>query len=116
MSGIAGIYRTDSQPVAQNELDRMIQTIDHRGPDGFKTFIRGGVGLAHGYLKIPSAVSVRQPLQNEDGSITLVCDGRVYNHAALRSQLESRGHRFATASDVEVLLHLYEDEGERFLD
>ncbi|MHB1389982.1 MAG: asparagine synthase (glutamine-hydrolyzing) [Thermoleophilia bacterium] len=116
MSGIAGIFRTDSQSVAQSDLDRMAQTIAHRGPDGFESFVRGGVGLSFGFLQIPSAVSVRQPLQNEDGSVTIVCDGRVYNHAALRSRLESGGHRFATASDVEVLLHLYEEEGERFLE
>lgn len=94
----------------------MADVITHRGPDGRKDFLEGGVGLSHCWLKIPSAVSVPQPLINEDGRITIVCDGRVYNHAALRSRLESQGHSFSTASDIEVLLHLYEEKGERFLD
>ncbi|MCL4472650.1 MAG: asparagine synthase (glutamine-hydrolyzing) [Actinobacteria bacterium] len=116
MSGVAGIFRDASRPVSQQELDRVADAIAHRGPDGRKDFLEGGVGLSHQFLKIPSAVSVPQPLTNEDGRVTIVCDGRVYNHAALRSRLESQGHTFRTPSDIEVLVHLYEDKGERFLD
>ncbi|MHB9052451.1 MAG: asparagine synthase (glutamine-hydrolyzing) [Thermoleophilia bacterium] len=116
MSGIAGILMTDGSPADEAGLKHQIDAISHRGPDGAATFLHKGVGLAHCLLKIPSAVSLPQPLTNEDGSVTIVCDGRVFNHEELRAQLLSRGHAFVTPSDIEVLVHLYEDEGEAFLD
>ncbi len=115
MSGIAGILKPESGTVTDAELARVTGAISHRGPDGVKYFHDSNLGMSHCFLKIPSAVSVPQPLFNEDRSLTIVCDGRVYNHAELRSQLESKGHRFSTPSDIEVLLHLYEEEGEDFL-
>lgn len=116
MSGIAGILKTPQETVSQEELSRLADAVAHRGPDGQGFHIEGPAGLAHRYLAIPSAVSAPQPLFNEDRSIAIVCDGRVYNHAELRRRLEQKGHNFQTACDIEVLLHLYEDEGERFLD
>ncbi|MFA6001145.1 MAG: asparagine synthase (glutamine-hydrolyzing) [Thermoleophilia bacterium] len=116
MSGIAGIYKTSDTKVSEAELTSLITPIAHRGPDGSDRFIDGNVGLAHCYLEIPSAVSAPQPLYNEDGTIVIVCDGRIYNHAELRRRLEAKGHQFKTRSDVEVLLHLYEEKGERFLE
>lgn len=116
MSGIAGIFKKPGGMVTDEELDRMAEAISHRGPDGRSSYIDGAIGLSHGLLKIPSAVSVQQPLANEDGSLRIVCDGRVYNHEELRRRLEAKGHRFLTPSDIEVLLHLYEEVGERFLD
>ncbi len=116
MSGIAGILKRNGGTVSSQELDRMMDAIAHRGPDGRREFLKGNGGFAHNFLKIPSAVSVPQPLSSEDGSVTIACDGRVYNYAGLRAGLESRGHSFATASDIEVLVHLYEEEGQRFLD
>jgi len=115
MSGIAGIMKSDSATVSESDLARVADAVAHRGRDGRGNHLDGNVGLAHCFLKIPSAVSVPQPLSNEDGTLTVVCDGRVYNHAELRSRLESRGHRFSGPSDIEVLLHLYEDEGDDFL-
>ncbi len=116
MSGIAGILKSPTSVVTEEELTPLLAAIAHRGPDDRSSFTDGNVGLSHCFLKIPSTVSVPQPLKNEDGNLTLVCDGRVFNHAELRLLLESRGHRFSTSSDCEVLLHLYEDEGEKFLD
>ncbi|MBE0429217.1 MAG: asparagine synthase (glutamine-hydrolyzing) [Thermoleophilia bacterium] len=116
MSGIAGILKTPSSAVSEEELIRLADAIAHRGPDGRATFIDANLGLAHCYLRIPSAVSTPHPVYNEDRSLAAVCDGRVYNHAELRRRLEAKGHRFSTASDVEVLLHLYEEKGNRFLD
>ena len=116
MSGIAGIFRDNARPVAREELDRLAGAIAHRGPDGRKDFLEGGVAMSHLFLKIPAPVSVPQPVASEDGRITLVCDGRVYNQAALRSRLESQGHTFSGPGDIEVLVHLYEEKGERFLD
>ncbi len=115
MSGIAGILKPASGIVSEAELTRAAEAIAHRGPDGSRNFLDGNVGLAHCFLKIPSAVSVPQPLTNEDRSLTIVCDGRVYNHAELRTRLESKGHAFSGPSDIEVLLHLYEEEGDDFL-
>ncbi|RJQ47079.1 MAG: asparagine synthase (glutamine-hydrolyzing) [Gaiellales bacterium] len=116
MSGIAGIHNRTETPVTAAELERLGATIAHRGPDDKGLFTGKQVGLIHYLLRIPSAVSVPQPLTSEDGAVTIVCDGRVFNHAELRAGLESRGHRFSTAGDVEVLVHLYEEQGEKFLD
>ena len=116
MSGIAGIYNRTQEPVSEGDLERLGATIAHRGPDEKGLFTDGNAGLVHYLLRIPSAVSVPQPLTNEDGTVTLVCDGRVFNHGELRSRLESKGHRFGTPGDVEVLVHLYEELGEKFLD
>lgn len=116
MSGIAGILNARNEPVTGEEVTRLTDAVAHRGPDGAFSIIDGPAGLGFRFLKIPSKVSVPQPLTNEDGSIKLVCDGRVYNHAALRSELEGKGHEFTTPGDVETLIHLYEEEGERFLD
>lgn len=116
MSGIVGIVKNREEAVTEQELSLLADTLSHRGPDGRASFVKKNVGLAHLFLKIPSPVSVPQPLHSEDGQLTIVCDGRVFNHAPLKAQLEAAGHRFATTSDVEVLLHLYEEKGERFLD
>ncbi|MFA5808910.1 MAG: asparagine synthase (glutamine-hydrolyzing) [Thermoleophilia bacterium] len=116
MSGVAGIIKNQSAAVSEAELASLINAIAHRGPDGSDHFIDGNIGIAHCYLAIPSAASTPQPLYNEDGAIVIVCDGRVFNHAELRRRLEAKGHRFKTGSDIEVLLHLYEDDGVRFLD
>ena len=116
MSGVAGIFKSPLPPSAKEDLTSLAKSIAHRGPDGASSFLSGDVGLAHCYLRIPSAVSAPQPLTNEDETLVIVCDGRVFNHAALRRELEKKGHRFSTSCDIEVLLHLYEEEGERFLD
>jgi asparagine synthase (glutamine-hydrolysing) len=116
MSGIAGILKAPGNAVSEEELSRLATAIAHRGPDGRAHFMDANIGLAHCFLHIPSAVSLPQPLYNEDGSLAIVCDGRIYNHGELRSRLEASGHSFKTGSDVEVLLHLYEEKGDRFLD
>ncbi|MHB0914823.1 MAG: asparagine synthase (glutamine-hydrolyzing) [Thermoleophilia bacterium] len=117
MSGIAGILNKDpSSTVTGAELDALLGPIAHRGPDGSDHYIDGRSGIAYCDLAIPSAVSTPQPLFNEDKSIAIVCDGRVYNHAELRRRLEANGHQFRTGSDIEVLVHLYEEDNERFLD
>lgn len=117
MSGIAGILKKPAGAVSEAEITASIDAISHRGPDGSSHIIDGNLAIAHRYLAIPSAVSFPQPIRNEDGSIAIFCDGRVFNHATLRRRLEDQGHEFKTSgSDVEVLLHLYEEHGpERFL-
>jgi asparagine synthase (glutamine-hydrolysing) len=94
----------------------MIHTLRHRGPDGFGYHIGDGIGLAHARLSIIDLTTGDQPIRNEDGSIWVVFNGEIFNYIELRRDLEARGHRFYTTSDTEVIVHLYEDFGEHFVD
>jgi asparagine synthase (glutamine-hydrolysing) len=113
MCGICGIYHLDrNQPVEEHMLVRMARCMNHRGPDDEGYHLQGNVGLGHQRLSIIDlSPSGRQPMANEDGSLWLVCNGEIYNHIELRDQLISRGHRFRSKTDVEVILHLYEENG-----
>src|SRR5262245_63155056 len=86
-------------------------TLAHRGPDGDGNAVAGRAGLGCRRLAIIDVAGGAQPLADESGSILAVCNGEIYNHAALRRDLEARGHRFRTRSDAEVLPHLYEEHG-----
>jgi asparagine synthase (glutamine-hydrolysing) len=90
----------------------MKDTLVHRGPDEEGTYTRGPVGLGHLRLSIIGVTDGRQPLSNEDGSVWVTFNGEIYNHHALRRDLEAKGHTFRTRSDTEVLVHLYEEEGD----
>ena len=83
----------------------------HRGPDGDAVRRIGPATLAHTRLAIIDVAGGDQPLVSEDGPVTLIANGEIYNHAALRAKLEQRGHRFATDSDCEAILHAYEEHG-----
>jgi asparagine synthase (glutamine-hydrolysing) len=114
MCGIAGIVKIDPrQRPDEARLKRMRDALRHRGPDGEGVIVDGPAGLGHRRLAIVDVAGGAQPMANEDGSVVLVCNGEIYNHAALRSGLEARGHRFRSRSDSETILHLYEEEGER---
>jgi asparagine synthase (glutamine-hydrolysing) len=113
MCGIAGILKFDSRDGAEaDRLRRMRAVLSHRGPDGEGLIVDGQVGMVHRRLAIVDLASGAQPMRNEDGSIWIVFNGEIYNHADLRPELEARGHRYRTRSDTETILHLYEDEGE----
>jgi asparagine synthase (glutamine-hydrolysing) len=109
---VCGIYGelTTGEDVDPTSLARMGATLAHRGPDGDGHVIAGRVGLGCRRLAIIDVAGGAQPLANEDGSVLVVCNGEIYNHAALRRGLEARGHRFRTRSDAEVLPHLYEEQ------
>jgi asparagine synthase (glutamine-hydrolysing) len=120
MCGIAGASWTErGRPLDREILARMTTAIAHRGPDddGEHWSSAGtgasGAGCALGFrrLSIIDLSSGHQPLSNEDGTIWIVFNGEVYNYKELRPGLESRGHRFATASDTETIVHLYEEHG-----
>lgn len=117
MCGIAGIYAPDGQrPPMAGELDRMIRVLHHRGPDGYGRWLDSSVGLAHARLSIIDLVSGDQPIRNEDGTVQVVFNGEIFNYVELRSDLEKRGHGFYTASDTEVIVHLYEEFGDGFVE
>src|SRR5215813_14019925 len=112
MCGIAGIAGSDrSYPADVREISRMCQTIVHRGPDDEGVHVAGHVGLGMRRLSIIDLSTGRQPIHNEDRTVWIVFNGEIYNFAELRTRLESRGHRFYTNSDTEVIVHLYEDHG-----
>lgn len=112
MCGIAGIFRPSHSPEANLEFVRTAaETMVHRGPDGRGEFANGPAALGMTRLAIIDVEGSDQPLFNEDGRIALVCNGEIYNYRELRQELMSRGHRFRTRGDCEVLVHLYEEFG-----
>lgn len=93
----------------------MCHAIAHRGPDDEGVFVDGAVGLGIRRLSIIDPAGGHQPITNEDHSVVVVFNGEIYNHAELRRELSARGHRFATRTDTEVLVHGYEEHGSGFL-
>src|SRR5882724_6633686 len=102
--------------VADAEVRQMCDAIRHRGPDDWGTFAEGGIGLGMRRLSIIDLAGGHQPITNEDGNVLVVFNGEIYNHEALRRELSSAGHQFRTRSDTEILVHLYEDHGERMFE
>jgi asparagine synthase (glutamine-hydrolysing) len=112
MCGIVGKLCFDHhQPVDPYLLQRMMDRIVHRGPDGEGTYVAGPVGLGHRRLSIIDVTAGAQPMSNEDRTVWITFNGEIYNYRELRQQLLNRGHRFATACDTEVIVHLWEDYG-----
>ncbi len=93
----------------------MTQTLAHRGPDDCGYFVSNGVGFGFRRLSIIDLFTGNQPLANEDQTIFLVCNGEIFNHRQLREEMIAKGHRFRSQTDVEVLIHLYEELGDEFL-
>jgi asparagine synthase (glutamine-hydrolysing) len=116
MCGIVGIVESDlSRPVLPEDLGRMVKTLVHRGPDDEGTVMRSGVGLGMRRLAIVDVATGQQPFGNETDDIQLVANGEIYNFQALRRELQERGHSIRTQSDIEVLVHAYEEWGVEFL-
>jgi asparagine synthase (glutamine-hydrolysing) len=117
MCGIAGVIFSNSARVPEAEdLRAMGAALAHRGPDGEGIRAEAGVGLVHRRLSIIDLAGGRQPLGNEDGTVQTVFNGEIYNYQELRNELEASGHRFRTNSDTEVLVHLYEECGDRMVE
>jgi asparagine synthase (glutamine-hydrolysing) len=112
MCGIVGIVQFDSSPVDRELLGRMLGAIGHRGPDESGVYVDGPAGLAHARLSIIDLAGGQQPMHNEDRSLWVTFNGEIFNYVELREQLQAKGHRFATQSDTEVILHAYEQYGE----
>jgi asparagine synthase (glutamine-hydrolysing) len=129
MCGIAGIVRS-SGPVMEHMLRRMVNSLSHRGPDdsgvwfntaehdlrtgGATVLGSTGVGLGHTRLAvIDLSPAGHQPMSNEDGTIWISFNGEIYNFQELREELIEKGHRFRSATDTEVIIHLYEEYGDQ---
>jgi asparagine synthase (glutamine-hydrolysing) len=116
MCGIAGyIFRDRDARVDPAVIKTMTDALAHRGPDGEGDWIAGPVGLGHRRLAIIDLATGAQPMANEDETLWIVCNGEIYNYVELRRDLV-RHHTFRTQSDTEVILHLYEELGERCLE
>ena len=117
MCGFAGLIDTRGERRVDEEvLKRMTSTLTHRGPDSSGYFVDHNIGLGFRRLSIIDLTGGDQPIFNEDGSVVLMCNGEIYNYLELKHTLLEKGHVFRTASDVEVLLHLYEEKGTGLLD
>jgi asparagine synthase (glutamine-hydrolysing) len=112
MCGIAGKYNFEGKPVDPSLLVRMAKTMIHRGPDDEGFYVRGPFGMVMRRLSIIDLGSGRQPISNEDESVWVTFNGEIYNYLELRDELLARGHQFKTATDTEIIVHLYEEEGE----
>ncbi|MCZ2147220.1 MAG: asparagine synthase (glutamine-hydrolyzing) [Bryobacterales bacterium] len=113
MCGICGSLSLDAGAADPGLLRRMIGTIRHRGPDATGVYTDGAVGLGHARLSIIDVAGGSQPMQIADGPLWITFNGEIFNYIELREELIRKGHRFATRSDTEVILHLYQEEGER---
>jgi asparagine synthase (glutamine-hydrolysing) len=117
MCGIVGVANLDGRPVSASLVERMRDTMIHRGPDDAGVYVAGCIGLGHRRLSILDlSPAGRQPMANEDGSLRIIYNGEVYNFQELRGELEKAGHRFTSRTDAEVVLHAYEAWGPACLD
>lgn len=117
MCGFVGIYQPhDSPPADARLLQRMTETLAHRGPDDQRLHRERGLSLGFRRLSIIDLAGGQQPIYNEDESVILLCNGEIYNYRALRERLRQSGHEFRAEVDVEVLVHLYEEHGPTFLE
>ncbi|HHS83637.1 MAG TPA: asparagine synthetase B, partial [Gammaproteobacteria bacterium] len=116
MCGITGIFNLQNLPSpSMDELKPMITRLAHRGPDGYGYYADNQVGLAHARLSIIDLQGGDQPIHNENNSIQVVFNGEIFNYIELRKALEGQGHSFYTQSDTEVIVHLYEQYGDSFV-
>jgi len=112
MCGIAGLIFSDkSRPVDTSVIEEMCTVIHHRGPDEWGMWVEGQVGIGMKRLRIIDLAGGHQPMANQAGTVRIVFNGEIYNYRELRADLEKRGYRFATNSDTESILHLYEEYG-----
>lgn len=115
MCGICGIYSLKKKTQPEKDIvDRMLRAIRHRGPDGSQTLELKQITLGFNRLSFLDLDGGMQPIQNEDKTISMICNGEIFNFQELRDDLIAKGHVFRTKTDVEVILHLYEEEGMDF--
>ncbi|MFL5745685.1 MAG: asparagine synthase (glutamine-hydrolyzing) [Niastella sp.] len=117
MCGICGFIKFNNRTSGEDAgiIRKMNSKLFHRGPDAQDTLLFDNVALGFSRLSIIGLENGMQPIYNEDGSLVLVCNGEIFNHIEIREELQKAGHVFKTRSDVEVIVHLYEQEGMEFL-
>jgi asparagine synthase (glutamine-hydrolysing) len=113
MCGIAGLLSLGDKPVSEEEVQAMCDAIVHRGPDDAGYYVRDRIAMGMRRLSIIDLSTGHQPVHNEDQTVWVVFNGEIYNFKPLRASLERQGHRFYTGTDTEVIVHLYEQYGER---
>ena len=112
MCGICGVVLANpNAEVGADVVERMSDTIAHRGPDDAGHYVNGRVAFGFRRLSIIDLAGGHQPMSNEDGSVWIVYNGEIYNHAEQRGPLEAKGHVFRTRCDTEVIVHQYEEMG-----
>src|SRR5438094_1243423 len=117
MCGIAGQFNFQRrEPVERETIVRMARSIAHRGPDDEGFFIAGPVGLGFRRLSIIDLASGHQPMSDAEETVWLIFNGEIYNYRELRRELQSKGHRFKTNSDTEVIVHGYKEWGTQVFD
>lgn len=115
MCGICGIYNLrGSKRIDEEIVNKMLFAIRHRGPDGSRTMINNQMALGFNRLSFLDLKNGMQPILNEDKTISMICNGEIFNWHELKSELIKKGHEFRTETDVEVVLHLYEEYGVEF--
>ena len=115
MCGICGVVFHDRERIVPAALvESMTRVLHHRGPDDCGVWTKGRAGLGHARLSIIDLSPLgHQPMSNEDGTVWITLNGEIYNYLELRADLERRGHRFRSKTDTEVVIHLWEELGER---
>lgn len=113
MCGICGSVAIGSLAVEPDLVQRMTSALRHRGPDECGIYTDTGVGLGHARLSIIDLTGGGQPMFTEDRSVGITFNGEIFNYLELREELIRKGHKFRNRSDTEVILHLYQEEGER---
>lgn len=115
MCGICGIYNLyGNKKIDETVVDKMLYAIRHRGPDGQNKIVTERVALGFNRLSFLDLSGGMQPLFNEDKEISMVCNGEIFNYQELKTELQGKGHKFRTGTDVEVIVHLYEEYGKEF--
>lgn len=115
MCGICGIFNYKNKSKIENDvIEKMLYAIRHRGPDGSWVKMLDNAALGFNRLSFIDLSGGMQPIQNEDEKITMICNGEIFNYKNLRDELMAKGHSFRTKTDVEVILHLYEEYGMDF--
>ncbi len=115
MCGIAGLY-SNQAPIDPTLLDSAARRLGHRGPDDHGTHVHGAFGMVHTRLSIIDPAGGHQPILSADGQRAVIANGEIYNYIELRRELEAQGYVFTSHSDTEVILHLYDRDGEAALD
>ena len=112
MCGIVAVLNFNQKPINKQLLVKMSRVLSHRGPDEEGIYCDRFLGIAHQRLSIIDLNSGQQPMCNQDQSLWIVANNEIYNYIELRKEMISRGHKFTTESDTEVILRLYEEMGE----